>query len=178
VTDPFDRLPSLDLGPVDAEFVDRLRLRIERALIPEITLSEPTHERTTTVQVITPYLCVHDGAAAIDWYRRCFGAAVSNVIEWEGKVGHAELDVAGAVFYLSDEAPGLGVLSPRTKGPGASVSIVMDVAVVDDFVAKAVEGGATLERPVDDSHGRRNGWIMDPFGHRWNVGTPISTPPS
>lgn len=124
-------------------------------------------------QVITPYLCVHDAPAAIEWYREHFGAAVANVLEWEGRIGHAEVDVAGAVFYLSDEAPKLGVLSPRTKGESVTQSNVLLVAAVDEFVDRAVRGGAVLQRPIEESHGTRNGWLLDPFGHRWNVGTPV-----
>ncbi len=124
-------------------------------------------------QLVIPYLCVHDGSAALAWYRDYFGAAVSNIIEWEGKIGHAELDVDGATFYLSDEAPGLGVVSPQSLGEGVSQSNVMVVAAVDAFVERALEGGAELQRPITESHGRRNAWLLDPFGHRWNVGTPI-----
>ncbi|WP_238012487.1 hypothetical protein KZZ52_58795 [Dactylosporangium sp. AC04546] len=29
--------------------------------------------------------------------------------------------------------------------------------------------GATIERPVAPQHGTRAGWILDPFGHRWNI---------
>ena len=127
-------------------------------------------------QVITPYLCVHDANAAIEWYRQHFGASVSNVIPWEGRVGHAEIDVAGAVFYLSDEAPSLGVHAPEHDGSRTSVSIVLQVAAVEHFVARAVEGGAAVQRPIEEAHGSRNAWLVDPFGHRWNVATPIYTP--
>lgn len=124
-------------------------------------------------QVITPYLCVHDATAALDWYREFFGASVGNVIPWEGRVGHAELDVSGAVFYLSDEAPQLGVVAPTRDGSQSSVSIVLHVAAVEEFVARAERGGAVVQRPIEEGHGSRSAWIVDPFGHRWNVGTPV-----
>jgi uncharacterized glyoxalase superfamily protein PhnB/catechol 2,3-dioxygenase-like lactoylglutathione lyase family enzyme len=124
-------------------------------------------------QVITPYLCVHDAIAAIDWYREFFGAGISNVIPWEGRVGHAEVDVAGAVFYLSDEAPELGVIAPARDGSQSSVSVVLQVAAVEQFVERAARGGATVQRPIEEAHGSRSAWIVDPFGHRWNVGTPV-----
>lgn len=126
------------------------------------------------VQAITPYLCVHDARAALEWYRDHFGATVRDVIEWEGGIGHAALDVAGAGFYLSDEAPQLGVRAPRSAG--VSVSVVLLVAAVEAFVERAVAGGAVLERPVTEAHGTRNAWLLDPFGHRWNVGTPVPDP--
>jgi uncharacterized glyoxalase superfamily protein PhnB len=123
-------------------------------------------------KAITPYLCVHDALGAIDWYRRHFGASVDNVIEWEGRIGHAECEVAGAVFYLSDEAPALGVRAPRRGDDGVTQSNVLLVADVHASVDRAIAGGATLERPITERHGTRSGWIVDPFGHRWNVGTP------
>lgn len=126
-------------------------------------------------QVITPYLCVRDAPGALDWYRTHFGAVVRNVIEWEGRIGHAELDVAGAVFYLSDEAPQLGVHAPPSLGDGSSVSVVLEVAVVENFVERARAGGATVQREIEESHGSRNAWLIDPFGHRWNVATPVPT---
>jgi len=125
------------------------------------------------VQTVTPYLCVRGARTALDWYRNHFGASVSNVIEWEGRVGHAELEISGAVIYVSDEAPTLGVLAPRSIGAGSSASFVLQVADVDAFVERAVAGGAVLQRPIEASHGTRNGWLMDPFGHRWNVCTPL-----
>ncbi len=182
--EPFDRLVATTDETIDPIFASRLRARVERALgvTPEsiaIALPSRAHvgtrsERTTTVtQVITPYICVHDATAALDWYREYFGADVSNVIPWEGRVGHAELDVAGAVFFLSDEAPQLGVVAPSRDGSQSSVSIVIQVAAVEQFVERAERGGAVVQRPVEEAHGSRNVWIVDPFGHRWNVATPV-----
>jgi uncharacterized glyoxalase superfamily protein PhnB len=125
-------------------------------------------------QTVTPYLCVRDAPGALDWYRTWFGATVSNVIDWNGRVGHAELEFGGAIFYLSDEAPELGVVAPPSLGEGSSASAVVLVAAVDQFVDRAVQGGAVLERPIEEAHGTRNAWLKDPFGHRWNVGTPLS----
>jgi uncharacterized glyoxalase superfamily protein PhnB len=186
--DPFDRLMPLPPADddVDALFAARLRATVQRALgaAPEhvsihlpaaraTTVDRQPNRSTTVSQVITPYLCVHDADAALDWYREFFGATVSNVIPWEGRVGHAELDVSGAVFYLSDEAPQLGVVAPVLDGSQSSVSIVLQVAAVEQFVERAERGGAVVQRPIEEAHGSRSAWIVDPFGHRWNVGTPV-----
>jgi uncharacterized glyoxalase superfamily protein PhnB len=202
VTDPFEHLvPSTDT--IDPLFADRLRARVERALgtpsdgvsialvdraaasipaarpataspsTPSPSAASLHQERTTMSQVITPYLCVHDADAALEWYREFFGATVRNVIPWEGRVGHAEVDVSGAIFYLSDEAPDLGVVAPVRDGSATSVSIVLQVAVVEEFVERAERGGAVVQRPIEEAHGSRSAWIVDPFGHRWNVGTPV-----
>jgi len=187
-TDPFDQLAQTADHVVDPVFAARLRARVQRALgaVPErITIdlvartttgasSTAQPNRSTHMsQVITPYLCVHDANAALDWYREFFEAGVANVIPWEGRVGHAEVDVAGAVFYLSDEAPQLGVVAPTRDGSQSSVSVVIQVAAVEEFVARAERGGAVVQRPIEEGHGTRSAWIVDPFGHRWNVGTPV-----
>lgn len=188
----FDRLSTIARATesVEPTFAARLRARVERALgasteHPAIRLADrepadgrrtPPERNITMPQVITPYLCVHDATAALDWYRDHFGATVRNVIPWDGRVGHAEIDVSGAVFYLSDEAPGLGVRAPERDGSHTSVSVVLQVAAVEEFVARAVDGGAVVQRDVEESHGSRNAWLVDPFGHRWNVATPTYTP--
>ena len=186
--DPFDQLQPAAADTIDPVFVARLRARLQRALgaapdrliidLPartSIGAPSPTQPDRNDImaQVITPYICVHDASAALDWYREFFGANVNNVIPWEGRVGHAEVDVAGAVFYLSDEAPQLGVVAPTIDGSQSSVSIVIQVAAVEQFVEQAERGGAVVQRPIEEGHGTRSAWIVDPFGHRWNVGTPV-----
>jgi uncharacterized glyoxalase superfamily protein PhnB len=190
--DRFERLADIagTDESVDPIFAARLRARVQRALgasgehisirLPARIATDgaiaPTSERNRTMsQVITPYVCVHDAAAALDWYREHFGATITNVIPWEGRIGHAEVDVSGAVFYLSDEAPQLGVVAPDRDGSRTSVSIVVQVADVEVFVARAVAGGAVVQRGIEDAHGSRSAWIVDPFGHRWNAGTPTYT---
>ena len=55
--------------------------------------------------VLTPYLAVHDGAAAIDFYQRAFGAEETGrrFTDEDGRIGHAELAIGGATIFLSDE---------------------------------------------------------------------------
>ena len=44
-----------------------------------------------------PALAVHDAERALDFYSKAFGAKeVSERIPWEGKVGHAEIEIEGA----------------------------------------------------------------------------------
>jgi PhnB protein len=56
--------------------------------------------------------------------------------------------------------------------PGTSASLVLAVDDCDAAVKRAIAAGATLERPVADGHVGRGGWIIDPFGHHWNIVTP------
>ena len=121
-------------------------------------------------QGLVPYLCCPDAAAAIEFYVSVFGA--TEVQRWtddSGRIGHAELSLAGEPLFLSDEYPEIGVRGPRAYG-GTPVSLVLSVADPDATVARAVAAGATVERPVkDQDDGSRAGWIFDPYGHRWNL---------
>ncbi len=65
----------------------------------------------------------------------------------------------------------MGVLSPQTL-KGNSVSFVVDVGDVDAAFQRAVDAGATVERPVTDQPYGRGGWLVDPSGHRWSIMTP------
>jgi PhnB protein len=121
-----------------------------------------------------PYLSVHDGAAAIAFYVRAFGAVEGmRLAEPSGRIGHAELSIGRAKIMLADEYPELGFVGPKTVG-NTTVSISMFVEDVDEVLARAVEAGATVERPArDEFFGYRVATVRDPFGHRWTLSTRI-----
>ena len=123
---------------------------------------------------VSPYLCIDGAAAAIDFYKKAFGATERMRMDAPGgKIGHAELDIDGALIMLADEYPEMGFRSPTSIG-GSPVTIHMYVRDVDAFCKRAVDAGATLVRPVADQfYGDRNGTLKDPFGHVWSVATHI-----
>jgi PhnB protein len=49
--------------------------------------------------------------------------------------------------------------------------VVEDPAAV---LAQAVANGARIIRPVSDEHCWRLGRIVDPFGHHWEIGKPLT----
>jgi PhnB protein len=128
-----------------------------------MTTSEPE-----ATQVVTPYLCVHDSVAALAFYAELFGAReVMRVEGDDGRMGHCEFVVNGASFYMADEFPEFGVVSPQTLG-NTPVSLYLEVGDVDDLHTRAVAGGSvSLQEPGDQPHGSRLATIVDPFGHRW-----------
>lgn len=115
--------------------------------------------------------------AALDWYRDVFDA--TEVLRYtgdDGRIGHAELRVGTAVWYLADEYPEIDVTGPATLG-GTTVALHLSVDDVDATYQRAVDGGArSLQPPADQPHGSRHGTIVDPFGHRWMLSTPIAQP--
>jgi PhnB protein len=125
---------------------------------------------------ITPYLIAKDAGRAIAFYTAAFGAEEQYRLTdpHSGKIGHAELRIAGAAFMLADEHPDFGAFAPPTIG-GTPVKLHLNVADADATVALAERNGATVLRPVQDQmYGQRSGMIVDPFGHQWFIGTPIA----
>ncbi|HKN61630.1 MAG TPA: VOC family protein [Candidatus Acidoferrales bacterium] len=128
-----------------------------------------TPETTTSV---TPYLCVDDAPAALEFYKKAFGAVETLRLNGPGpKIGHAQMLIGSARIMLSDEFPDFGALSPQSVG-GSPIRLQLYVPDVDAFVSRAVEAGATIVRPIrDEFYGERTGQIEDPFGYTWVVAT-------
>jgi len=120
---------------------------------------------------VTPYLSVRGAAAAIEFYKRAFGAKEKVRMPDGERIAHAEIVVDGSHIMLADEYPERGFSAPQ-PGSKSPVGIMLYLKDVDAAAARAVEAGATLERPVEDQfYGDRLGGIIDPFGHRWYIAT-------
>lgn len=121
---------------------------------------------------VTPYLCVKNGARAIDFYKKAFGAKESMRLgDPSGKIGHAEIKIGDAPIMLSDEFPDTGVRSPQSLG-GSPVTIHLYTKDVDALAKRAIAAGAKVLRPVEDQfYGDRGGKLEDPFGHVWWIAT-------
>jgi PhnB protein len=124
--------------------------------------------------VLAPYLCIRDAAAAIEFYKKAFGAKERfRMADPSGRVGHAEIEVAGGVVMLADEFPDMGFHSPLHYG-GSSIIVHCYVPDVDALADQAVKAGATILRPIADQfYGDRTVALTDPFGHMWNFSTHI-----
>jgi PhnB protein len=119
---------------------------------------------------VTPYLVIKGAAAAIDFYKKAFGAVeIMRMPQPDGRVGHAELKFGDSYVMMADEFPEMDVVSPKTLG-NSPVGLLLYVDDVDKTVERAVALGATIKKPVADQfYGDRNGTIEDPFGHKWTV---------
>ena len=193
MSDAFDRLRAPD-RPIDPDpaFAAGLRARLARALVlPKgVTVSELTVDRpvpapsspaaSTAVAghaVLTPYLAVSGAEEAIAWYGEALGARLVGdpIVMPDGRIGHAELDIAGAPMMLSEEHPEIGVTAPE-PGSGATFTLHLAVGSVDEVIGRCTAAGATLERPAADYDYGRNGVIRDPFGHRWMISSEPDQP--
>src|SRR5438105_10317661 len=63
---------------------------------------------------LSPYLIVRDGAAAIEFYQKVFGATLRLKLDGPGgRIGHAELEISNGLVMLADEHPEIGARGPR-----------------------------------------------------------------
>jgi PhnB protein len=124
---------------------------------------------------ITPYLNVNDGAKAIEFYKKAFGAKeIMRMTTPDGKsIAHAELEIGDSKLMLADEIAEMKNPSPATLG-GSSGGVFLYVEDVDKTFGQAVAAGAKTVYPVEDQFwGDRHGSIEDPFGHRWSISTHV-----
>jgi PhnB protein len=122
---------------------------------------------------IAPWLSVRRGAQAVEFYKSAFGAReIYRVENPKGEVV-SRLVIAGAEFWLSDESPAHGNFSPESLG-GSAVKMLLTVPDPDAVFARAVAAGAKAVSAVSEGHGWRVGRVVDPFGHHWEIGRPLS----
>ena len=119
---------------------------------------------------LTPYICVADSRAAMQWYGEVLKATVKDepYLMDDGRIGHVELNIAGSPLMMADPFPEVNV-DPPDATSGNAVSLHLDVPDCDAVAAAAVRNGARLDRgPESTSHGR-SATFRDPFGHRWII---------
>lgn len=123
---------------------------------------------------VTPHLTCAGAAAAIEFYKKAFGATEAGRLPGpDGKLVHAMIRIGDSAVMLMDEFPEHGARGPKSL-PGSAVILHLYVENVDAFLARAVDAGATVTMPLADMFwGDRYGQIEDPFGHRWSVATHI-----
>ena len=121
---------------------------------------------------VTPYLTIKNGAKALEFYKKAFGATeIYKLMMPDGRLGHAEIRLGDSMIMLGDEFPEYGGKAPDTLG-GSPVSIYLYVEDVDAFFKIALAAGAKERKPVmDQFYGDRSGQLEDPFGHLWWVAT-------
>jgi PhnB protein len=118
---------------------------------------------------VMPYLTVTDGKRLLDFLVGVFDAAVvRRHEESDGRLAHAAVRIGDSIIELSDASTGWG------PTPAALHVYVPDVEAT---YHKALDHGATsLHAPMDQEYGERSCAVQDPFGNKWYVATPISSP--
>lgn len=120
---------------------------------------------------VTPYLIVDGGAAAIDWYRKVFGAV--EVTRWSGaagRVAHAELRIGPSSIFMGDEHPNLEDIFAPSRIGGTPVYLDVETDDVAGLFEKAVAAGAfEIRAPTDPQLAVQSAKVRDPFGHIWLI---------
>lgn len=124
---------------------------------------------------LTPYITVHDGKAAVEFYSKAFGAKempgrMSNA---QGKITHTEMKIGDSMMMLADEFPEWGNVSPQTAGK-TPVQFNLYVKDADAVMRRAAEAGGKMVKPVEiQFYGDRSGRLEDPFGYTWYIATHV-----
>lgn len=112
-----------------------------------------------------------DVREAIAFYERAFGATTGWNTPPAGDMV-AQLLVSGAEFWVHPADDEIG--NPPPRSPGTAVRLMLIVDDPDAVFDKAVAAGATVRSPMrDQDYGWRDGTLIDPFGHRWEIGKPL-----
>lgn len=131
--------------------------------------SSVNYPRTT----IAPMLSVRKGAKAIEFYKAAFSATVAFRLDGPDGGVVARLSVESAEFWVADESPEHQNFSPESLN-GSTTRMVLTVADPDAAFARAIAAGGQLIVPVSNNYGWRLGRVLDPFGHHWEIGKPLS----
>jgi PhnB protein len=118
-------------------------------------------------------LSVRQGARAVEFYKTAFNATEVFRIESPDGAVVSRLSVHGAEFWVADESPAHANFSPESLG-GGTVRMVLTVPDPDAMFASAIAAGATEVVAVAEADGWRLGRVVDPFGHHWEIGHPLS----
>jgi PhnB protein len=122
---------------------------------------------------LAPWLSVRDSARAVGFYKAAFEAV--EVYHLEGPNGGvvSRLSIHGEEFWLSDESPENGNFSPESLG-GATARMILTVEDPEAVFSRALANGASEVSSVVEEYGWRLGRIVDPFGHSWEIGRPLT----
>ncbi|MDB4883145.1 MAG: Glyoxalase/bleomycin resistance protein/dioxygenase [Gemmatimonadetes bacterium] len=124
----------------------------------------------------TPYLIVENAPAAIEFYRRAFGAEeLMRHTDDTGRVRHAEIRIGDSPLMIGQPFEWEGVRA-RTPREAAAITMALYLYVDDPDAlhARAVSAGAAVQTPMSDTwYGERMGGVTDPFGHVWWIAARI-----
>lgn len=123
---------------------------------------------------ITPRLVLKEAAAAIELYKRVFGAVeiARILVPGSDKVFHAVISIGDSKIFLVDQAA-----TDRPPAPAGSIGGLFYLYVddVDAQHKKAKAAGMNeIAAPADMSWGDRMSVVSDRYGQEWSLATRIA----
>lgn len=121
---------------------------------------------------VTPYLVIKGAAAALEFYKKAFGAEeLLRMPAPDGTIAHAEIKIGDSPIMMGEEQPGMGFIAAKPGTP-SSLGLMLYVTNVDDMWKRAIAAGGRELRPLKNQfYGDRSGTFADPFGHVWTIAT-------
>ena len=133
------------------------------------------------LHTVTPRLVVADGAAAIAFYARAFGAEElgDRFTGPGGELIHAEIRIGDSVVMITEDSVDGPVSSPERLDGKVTCVMAMYWENVDAAWERAVSAGAEVIYPLADQfYGERGGRLRDPFGQQWMMSQHIEDVPA
>jgi len=133
------------------------------------------------LHTVTPRLVVADGAAAIAFYAKAFGAQQigERFTGPDGELIHAEIRIGNSVVMVTEDAVDGPVSSPQRLGGMVTCVMALYWEDVDAAWERAVAAGAEVIYPLQDQfYGERGGRLRDPFGQQWMMSQHIEDVPA
>lgn len=124
------------------------------------------------ITTVKPFLTVNNGEKAVEFYISAFGAIEKKRFEMPDKKLSSIIEIDKAEFYVGDEEPNNGNLSPD-ENSSSPVRIILQTKNVDELFERALRLGATQICPMTTEDDWRIGKLKDPFGHIWEIGCPL-----
>ena len=121
------------------------------------------------ITTVKPFLTVNNGKKAIEFYISAFGAIEKQRFEMPDKKLSSVIEIDKAEFYVGDEEPNNGNLSPD-QNSSSPVRIILQTKNADELFKNALKFGATEICPMTTEDDWRIGKLKDPFGHIWEIG--------
>ena len=116
------------------------------------------------------YLSYLDAPAAIAWLESIGFDVVQRQDGSDGRVIHSELRSGDTVVMLASDD--IAYAPPPLLGFSTGVGTYLVTPDVDAVFARAVEAGATVVFPPEDTGwGSRRARVLDPGGREWSFGS-------
>src|SRR5258708_5627990 len=101
---------------------------------------------------IAPWLTLKNGAGAVEFYKKAFGAVETYHMEDPSGAVVSRLSVEGAEFWISGDSPSKGK-SALEGGQESRIRMVLYAGVPAAMFERAVEAGAMEVFGVGEDHG-------------------------
>ena len=137
-------------------------------------MSPDVRSRPSVAYSVAPMLSVRNGARAVEFYKAAFGAVEVFRVESPDGAVVSRLALESAEFWVADESPEHANFSPESLN-GSTTRMILTVPDPDAMVERAKAAGAREIVAVKEDYGWRLGRVVDPFGHHWEIGHPLST---